>query len=123
MLAVGGGGGGCGGIKQGRGGSGKPSVNIIHVSGPKAVNISIGRGGRGEKGHSVESVSNGLSSWFSDYVIALGGRGCTRENLDSSLKDVKGIRHLRLSKITTGDISIQLCYIKFNAFRWARSSI
>lgn len=111
VLAVGGGGGGCGGIKQGRGRSGKPAVNIIHVSGPKAMNVSIGRGGQGEKGHSVESISNGLSSLFGDYVIALGGRGCTRESLVSLLRDVKGMRRLMLSKITTGDISIQLSYI------------
>lgn len=103
VLAVGGGGGGCGGIKQGRSRSGDPAVNIIHVSGPTTVNVSIGRGGQGAKGHSVESVSTGISSQFGNYVTALGGRGCTRDVLDYSLIQVKGIRHLRSSEITKGN--------------------
>lgn len=102
VLAVGGGGGGCGGIKQGRSRSGNLAVNIIHVSGPKTINVSIGRGGRGEKGHSVESVSNGLPSQFGNYVSVLGGRGCTREDLGYSLMQVRGVRRLQSSKITKG---------------------
>lgn len=113
MLAVGGGGGGCGGIKHGIGESGSPAVNIIHVTGPKTVNVTIGRGGLGEKGHSVESVSNGLSSRFGNYVSALGGRGCTREDLAYSLVEVRGIRHLRLSKIATGNVSITVYFATF----------
>lgn len=99
---MGGGGGGCGGIKQGRGESGNLAINIIHVSGPKTINVSIGRGGLGEKGHSVESVSNGLQSQFGNYVTAPGGRGCTRKVLGYSLVQVRGVRHLQLSKITEG---------------------
>lgn len=107
---MGGGGGGCGGIKQGRGRSGIPVVNIIHVSGPKTVNVSIGGGGLGEKGHSVESVSNGLSTRFGNHVTALGGRGCTREGLGYSLMEARGIRHLRLSEVTTGKTSINVYF-------------
>ena len=100
---MGGGGGGCGGIKQGRSASGNLAVNIIHVSGPKTINVSIGRGGLGEKGHSVESVSNGLQSQFGDYLTALGGRGCTRDVLGYFLMQVRGVRHLQSSKITKGE--------------------
>ena len=101
---MGGGGGGCGGIKQGRGGGGHLKINIIHVSGPKTINASIGRGGLGEKGHSVESVSNGLQSQFGNHVTALGGSGCTREVLGYSLLQVRGVRHLQSSKITKGKL-------------------
>ena len=104
---MGGGGGGCGGIKQGRGGSGNLAINIMHVSGPKTINVSIGRGGLGERGHSVESVSNGLQSQFGNYVTALGGRGCTREVLDYPLVQVRGVRHLQSSKITKGKFITQ----------------
>ena len=107
---MGGGGGGCGGIKQGRSRSGNPAVNIIHVSGPKTVNVSVGRGGLGEKGHSVESASNGLQSQFGKYVTALGGRGCTREDLSYSLIQVRGVRHLQSSKITKGKSFISTSY-------------
>lgn len=102
---MGGGGGGCGGIKHGRSRSGNLAVNIIHVSGPETINVSIGRGGLGEKGHSVESVSNGLQSQFGKYVTALGGRGCTGEGLGYSLMQVRGIRHLQSSRITRGNLS------------------
>ena len=104
---MGGGGGGCGGIKQGRGGSGNLVINIMHVSGPKTINVSKGRGGLGERGHSVESVSNGLQSQFGNYVTALGGRGCTREVLDYSLVQVRGVRHLQSSKISKGTFITQ----------------
>jgi len=87
------------------------AVNIIHVSGPETINVSIGRGGLGEKGHSVESVSNGLQSQFGKYVTALGGRGCTGEVFsDYSLMQVRGIRHLQSSRITRGNLSRVICH-------------
>ena len=109
VLAVGGGGGGCGGIKQGRGGSGELVVNIIQLSGPRTVNVSVGRGGLGARGHSDESDSDGTSSQFGDYVTATGGRGCTGDLTEHSLMEHRGIRLLRNIDIAKGNIKLLLC--------------
>ena len=101
---MGGGGGGCGGIKQGISRSGDVVVNIVHVSGPAAINVSVGKGGLGAEGHNVESISNGISTHFGKYLTALGGRGCTRNDLGFSLNQLRGVRHLRMSKITKGNL-------------------
>lgn len=105
VLAVGGGGGGCGGIKQGRGGSGELGVKIIQITGPKTVNVSVGRGGLGARGHTVESDSDGLTSQFGNYVSAAGGQGCRRDLKERSLRTRWGARLLRNSDVIKGNYS------------------
>lgn len=103
ILALGGGGGGCGGIKQGRGESGDLVVNVIHISGPRTVNVSVGRGGLGVRGHTADLNSEGMPSQFGDYVIAAGGHGCARNLREYSLMEYRGIRLLRKVDITKGN--------------------
>ena len=103
ILALGGGGGGCGGIKQGRGESGDLVVNIIQISGPRTVNVSIGRGGLGERGHTADLNSEGVPSQFGDYVIAAGGHGCARNLKEYSLMEYRGIQFHRKVEITKGN--------------------
>lgn len=104
VLAVGGGGGGCGGIKQGRGGSGEAVVNIIQLTGPKTVNVSVGKGGQGARGHTVKSDSNGTPSQFGNCLTAAGGQGCTRDLLEQSLMKLRGFRLLRNKYVTKGTL-------------------
>ena len=103
ILALGGGGGGCGGIKQGRGESGDLVVNIIQISGPRTVNVSVGGGGLGVRGHTAYLNSEGMPSQFGDYVIAAGGHGCARNLREYSLMDYRGIQLLRKVDITKGN--------------------
>ena len=103
ILALGGGGGGCGGIKQGRGESGDLVVNIIQISGPRTVNVSVGGGGLGVRGHTAYLSSEGMPSQFGDYVIAAGGHGCARNLREYSLMDYRGIQLLRKVDITKGN--------------------
>ena len=103
ILALGGGGGGCGGIKQGRGESGDLVVNIIQISGPRTVNVSVGRGGLGVRGHTADLNSDGMPSQFGDYVIAAGGHGCARNLREYSLMEYRGIQLLRNVDITKGN--------------------
>lgn len=104
MLAVGGGGGGCGGIKKGLGRSGDIAVKIVHVSGPAAINVSVGLGGLGAEGHSVKSISNGGSSHFGNYFTVPGGPGCSKGKSEYNLSHLKGIRHLQMTKIAKGNL-------------------
>lgn len=122
---VGGGGGGCGGIKQGKGGSGAVVVNIMQFTGPKTVNVSVGKGGLGAIGHSVKSGSDGKSSWFGDYVSAAGGRGCTSDMTEISLKKVKGIGLFRCNDITEGNANMTISSnaIVSAVYIWQPSSI
>ena len=103
ILALGGGGGGCGGIKQGRGESGDLMVNIIQISGPRTVNVSVGRGGLGVRGHTADLNSDGMPSQFGDYVIAAGGHGCARNLWKYSPMEYRGIQLLRKVDITKGN--------------------
>ena len=105
ILALGGGGGGCGGIKQGRGESGDLVVNIIQISGPRTVNVSVGGGGLGVRGHTADINSEGMPSRFGDYVIAAGGHGCARNLREYSLMEYRGIQLLRNVDITKGNNS------------------
>ena len=104
-MALGGGGGGCGGIKQGRGESGDLVVDIIQISGPRTVNVSVGRGGLGVRGHTADINSEGMPSRFGDYVIAAGGHGCAMNLREYSLMEYRGIQLLRNVDITKGNNS------------------
>lgn len=104
VLAVGGGGGGCGGIMNGLGRSGDVAVKIVHVSGPAAINVSVGLGGLGAEGHSVKSISNGGSSHFGNYFTVPGGPGCSKGKSEYNLSHLKGIRHLQMTKIAKGNL-------------------
>ena len=102
ILAIGGGGGGCGGIKQGKGEGAEPVVNIIKLHGPETFDVIVGQGGKGARGHNEEATSNGMHTRFGTYVKANGGRGCTNDPLVRSFQTLKGIDLFRLSDIANG---------------------
>ena len=82
------------------------AVKIVHVSGPAAINVSVGLGGLGAEGHSVKSISNGGSSHFGNYFTVPGGPGCSKSKSEYNLSHRKGIRHLQMSKIVKGNLIV-----------------
>ena len=101
ILAVGGGGAGCGIMRLGQGKSGEPAIRINVVRGPTTIRVDVGRGGGQAKNDTVKRELRGQPTSFGNYVKAKGGNGCDDEGVMKSVEDLEGIDHFN-SNITQG---------------------